>query len=147
MNTPCTPKSTAPIARPIAPDGALAARNGVTQFADANVYQMIMGTSGPVFVRRNTWATGLAEVVGAEPSPHEWPQDRAPYFENPVVFALLKYGLGMPYVLVALSSPGTYGYRRVNTAPEWWRRGLRYPVIGRHKGRKLELSELGLHVV
>jgi hypothetical protein len=109
-----------------------------------NVYQMIVDAAGGrVFVRRDSWRTGVAEVVGSEPQSKEWDAVTAPYYKNPTVYALIKYREGTSYVLEALSSPGTFGYQEVQ-GPGWWRQGLTYPIRGSHKGKRLELTETGL---
>lgn len=116
--------------------------------AAQNIYQMILETGFPVFVQRNSWRTGVAEVVAVEPPVEEWPRDAAPYFGNPTVFALVKYGSGTPYELQELSSPGTFAYERLAAAPAWWRGGLNYPVKGGvWKGKRLELSAEGFAAI
>lgn len=101
----------------------------------------------PVVIRRNSWRSGVAEVVGLELPPSEWPDDKAPYYGNPKVFVLVKYGSGSPYALEELSCAGTYGYRQLDGLPSWWRGGIRYPVAGYWKRRKLELLADGSFVL
>ena len=124
--------------------------------AAQNIYQMVMdsitpapgGTEGwrhrgPVLVRRNSWRSGLAEIVGFDVAPEAWPADKAPYYGNPKVYALIKYRAGEPYALDELSSPGTFAYERLRDVPAWWRGGLNYPVVGHSRHQRIELAADG----
>jgi hypothetical protein len=109
-----------------------------------NVYQLVLQASTePVFVRRNSWREGVAEIVGTLPAVEEWRELPAPYYGNPKVIALIKYRQGEPYELAELSGPGTYAYEPISP-PIWWRQGVVFPVVGRYKLVRLTLSEHGL---
>jgi hypothetical protein len=121
-----------------------------------NIYQMVIESlspalpgaepwrhGGPVIVRRNSWNTGVGEIVGFSVPPAAWPRDKAPYFGNPKVYALIKYSAGAPYTVELLSSPGTFGYERLQAAPPWWRAGLTYPVVGYSDYQRIELAADG----
>lgn len=92
--------------------------------AGENVYQMWLRTRAEgerLFLRRDSWATGTAEVVFVPELTGEAPYFRSgpPDYYSPPVLMLVSYRRGQPVELAELTSPNTYAYAQIEQ-PDWW---------------------------